>query len=300
MNQIQTLQDIEIEDVFQQAGAKGFFHATPIEDQQKEVALNADEPVITASVFKIAVLVELVRHHEAKLADRITVPASRKTMGPTGLSVTKDDVDMSVRDLAYLMMSVSDNTATDVLMEFVGGSDPINKTLRDLGRSETNLVGDCHVLLSQFVEDLELTPDEIKNEELGQPVEIAPERYEKCRSLRALETNRTTPRDTTRLLSRIWQNEAASPEGCEQIRRIMSLQVWPHRLSSGFFDGVKIAAKTGTLPGIRNESGVVTYPDGQSYAVAVFTKADTYTMHQPAVDASIGRAGRLAIDSLRS
>ncbi len=79
----------------------------------------------------------------------------------------------------------------------------------------------------------------------------------------------------------------------------MALQLWPHRLTSGFPDAVHLAAKTGTLPGIRNEAGVVTYPDGRRYAVAVFTRAKKYEDRQPEVDSSIGRAAFRAIESLR-
>ena len=84
-----------------------------------------------------------------------------------------------------------------------------------------------------------------------------------------------------------------------EIRRIMALQVWPHRLTSGFPAGVTLAAKTGTLPGIRNEAGVVMYPDGSRYAVAVFTRAHSYVDRQPNVDASIGKAALAAVEGLR-
>jgi beta-lactamase class A len=80
----------------------------------------------------------------------------------------------------------------------------------------------------------------------------------------------------------------------------MYLQVWPHRLSSAFGDGFQLGAKTGTLPTIRNEAGVVEHPDGRRYAVAVFTRAASATRHQPAADASIGTAARIAIEHLRS
>ena len=63
---------------------------------------------------------------------------------------------------------------------------------------------------------------------------------------------------------------------------------------------VRIAAKTGTLPAVRNEAGVLTYPDGHRYAVAVFTHAESLAERQPAVDAAIGRTARLAVDHLRS
>ncbi|OZB84942.1 MAG: hypothetical protein B7X41_14820, partial [Microbacterium sp. 14-71-5] len=67
-----------------------------------------------------------------------------------------------------------------------------------------------------------------------------------------------------------------------------------------FPNGVTLAAKTGTLPRWRNEAGVVTYPDGRQYAVAVFTRARTLDERLPRVDASIGRAGFAAVERLRA
>lgn len=88
-------------------------------------------------------------------------------------------------------------------------------------------------------------------------------------------------------------------EACAQVRAIMVRQIRPHRLGSGFPADVQVAAKTGTLPGVRNEAGVVTHPDGRSHAVAVFTRSQSLDQRDPAADAVIGRAGRLAVDHLR-
>jgi beta-lactamase class A len=96
----------------------------------------------------------------------------------------------------------------------------------------------------------------------------------------------------------IWDAKVAPPSDCEVIRRIMSLQVWPHRITSGFGDGVLISAKTGTLPGVRNEAGVVHTTDGGRYAVAVFTRAETFEGRRPDIDAAIGQAARAAVDAL--
>ncbi len=74
---------------------------------------------------------------------------------------------------------------------------------------------------------------------------------------------------------------------------------WP-QLTAGFPDGVKLAAKTGTLPGIRNEAGVVAYPDGKRYAVAVFTRSRVFRDRQPEVDAAIGSAACAAVEALRA
>jgi beta-lactamase class A len=44
---------------------------------------------------------------------------------------------------------------------------------------------------------------------------------------------------------------------------------------------------------------VVTYPDGRQFAVAVFTRSDSLTDRNPALDAAIGQAARLAVEGLR-
>lgn len=71
------------------------------------------------------------------------------------------------------------------------------------------------------------------------------------------------------------------------------------RLASGFPEGVRISSKTGTLPFLRNEAGVVEYPDGGRYAVAVFTRAEELAFRQPDLDRVIGTVARLAVDHLR-
>jgi beta-lactamase class A len=72
-------------------------------------------------------------------------------------------------------------------------------------------------------------------------------------------------------------------------------------LASGFGDGVSIGAKTGTLIGIRNEAGVVEYPDGGRYAVCVFTRSlDWLPQKQMEADLVIGTAGRIAVEALRA
>jgi beta-lactamase class A len=68
----------------------------------------------------------------------------------------------------------------------------------------------------------------------------------------------------------------------------------------GFDADVEVAGKTGTIPFVRNEAGVVTYPDGRAFAVAVFTRSDSLADRNPAIDASIGRAARIAVEALRA
>jgi beta-lactamase class A len=112
--------------------------------------------------------------------------------------------------------------------------------------------------------------------------------------------NATTPRDMTSLLTAIWTDRAGPPEACAFVRRVMGGQVSTQRLASGFDADVEVAGKTGTIPFVRNEAGVVTYPDGRAFAVAVFTRSDSLADRNPAIDASIGRAARIAVEALRA
>ena len=275
-----------------EAGAQAAWHVIDL-GSATELGERSDDPVVTASTYKTAVLLEVTRQAaagELSLADRVKVPADRRTLGPTGLSVMLDDVDISVRDLAFWMMCVSDNTATDVLQELVG-TERVNKTLADLGLGNTFLEGDCNHLLSTMIEDAGGI------EKIGPS--LTPEHIAAIRSLNAPQTNRTTARDAATLLRLIWTDEAGPAEACAEVRRIMALQVWPHRLSSAFGDGIKVSGKTGTLIGIRNEIGVVEYPDGGRYAAAVFVTTEDLSWHKPEADAVIGKVARFAIDEIR-
>jgi beta-lactamase class A len=285
----------DLEALFAEAGVTAAFHALDL-GSGREVAHHADDLAVTASVFKLPVLLELCRQHaegEIDASAPVQVPVENRAPGPNGLCVMQDPVTMSLRDLAWLMMGISDNAATDVVCEHVG-LDKAEATLRRLGLTRTRLAGDCRALFRTIEEDLGI--DSIDD--------LVPSR-EVLEKLRALDPDRTlqvtTPRETTRLLQLVWDDEAAPAEACAEVRRVLGLQVWPHRLAAGFADddAVRTSGKTGTLPTIRNEVGVVKYPDGGRYAVAVFTRSSSIALKNAAADAVIGQAARLAVDSLR-
>jgi beta-lactamase class A len=286
-----------IETVFAEAGARGFLYAHEIgATEGHEVCLGADEPVVLASVFKIVVAVAYAREVAAGTLDprgRVTI-GERYRIGGIGTAGCADDVEMSWRDVALNMLVMSDNAATDVLYHRLG-QDAVDRVLADLGLDSTRLVGCCEDLFASILADLGADAGDID-------ALLAETGEEAVRGLAVLDPARTTastPREIARLLEAIWTDTAAAPDACLAVRDIMARQIWPHRLSSGFPADVAVAAKTGTLPAIRNECGVVTYPDGRQYAVAVFTRSHALAERQPLVDASIGAAGRLAVEHLR-
>jgi beta-lactamase class A len=104
----------------------------------------------------------------------------------------------------------------------------------------------------------------------------------------------------TMLLAAVWSDAAASQDACRQLRAVMHQQV-TRRLEGAVPDGGQLAAKSGSLFGrVRNEVGVVTYPDGEHYAVAVFTRAKAPFSGAARINATIGRSAHIAISALRS
>ncbi|MFC7307192.1 serine hydrolase [Streptomyces monticola] len=278
---------------FDDAGVTGWLHVLDI-DSGTQVAAGADQPVITASVHKLCLLVTL--HEQAAagrldLTEQVECPTAGRTAGPTGLSAMLDPVRMSLRDLAYLMMAVSDNTAADLLLARVG-LDAVNATTARLGLGRTHAT----LTFGELMETVRQDAGPAGAQALTDPYVLT-----RLRALDPARTNHSTPRDMTRLLRAVWRDEACTAEHGAAIRRLLGLQVWPHRLASGFpFDDVHVAGKTGSLPTVRNEVGVVEYPDGGRYAIAVFTRAASTAATLPPADAVIGTAARIAVDALRA
>ncbi|GAA2079000.1 serine hydrolase [Actinomadura alba] len=287
---------VRIEAAFRDAGVTGFLHAIDIETG-REVAVRADEPVVLASVFKVPLLVAFHRQAADGLLDPtepVTLRPEDRTIGPTGVSALLDEVRMSLRDLACLMITVSDNTAADAVLDRVG-LDAVNATAAALGLPGTVVEGSGRDLLDMLLADAGATTLGEVWSWLDEPGVLG-----RLRALDPHRTSRSISREMTRLLGLIWRDEAAPPAECAAMRRLFGLQVWPHRLSSGFpYDDVVVSGKTGTLPTIRNEVGVVEYPDGGRYAVAVFTRSLLPIAVLPQADAVIGTAARLAVEWLR-
>ncbi len=286
-----------LSDTLRTAGCEGCVHALDI-DSGTAVGLHPAQIVVAASVFKIAVALELYRQAAVEglsVTEHVHITEKNRTAGPTGLSNGHDPAVLSLRDLASLMLAISDNTATDVLIARVGLG-RINSTVQALGLRHTVLVSDLRGLIASITEDAAVPSLDALWSRSEEERDV---RLGRCRALQAERATRTTPDDMTRLLRGIWRDEAAPAAACAEVRRLMGQQA-SYRLAVGFPDGITVQAKSGSLMGrIRNEIGVVTYPDGQRYAVAVFTHSHRGASRQPAIDSAIGTVAALAIEQIR-
>jgi beta-lactamase class A len=228
-----------------------------------------------------------------------------RTSGPVGISQFEDSVSMSLRDLSFLMMTISDNAATDVVTAAVGISS-VNDRLKGIGCHETVVQESLRAMLDGVATDMghqnysELIA--AQNGEMGpeaQAKAVDPERIDRCRALDPLQTSRTTARDATLLLSAVWSNTAASPEACRSLRSVMSKQV-TQRLARAIVDGGTLAAKSGALfRRVRNEIALITDPDGETYSVAVLTRVRQANASPVAINAAMAIAVTESLSELR-
>jgi beta-lactamase class A len=201
--------------------------AVAIEDLStgRTLFLNSDEILPQASSIKIAVVAELYHQHQEgklKLDDLYTVNAAdlvpdSNIMGGLTPGVTR----VTNRDLATMMMAVSDNSATNVVIDRVG-MDNVNAFLESLGLHQ--------VRLRRKMMDLKAAAEGREN--------VA------------------TPREMMTLLDALFRNKVLNRGLTEDFFRILATpkDSWIPRYLP---EGLKIANKPGSLEGVRNDSGVI-------------------------------------------
>ncbi|HEV7963655.1 MAG TPA: serine hydrolase [Actinoplanes sp.] len=287
---------------FARAGCRGWLHVREV-DGAGEVELDSDEPVVAASVFKVLVALEFFRQVDAgrlNPVERVDLRAGGSTPGPTGFSTFADDVSVSLRDLARMMLVVSDNAATDILLDRVG-LPAVEATVAELGLTGTVITGSLQELLDSIGGDLGFAGwRDLQEADDPEVVAGLQRRLATVNAFVPEQTTRTTARDMTALLRLIWRDEAGPAQACAQVRRLMAAQVTRHRLAAGFPAEVRVSAKSGSLLGVvRNEIGVLEYPDGARYAAAVFTRADEPHRNDSEINAAIGTAAARGVRLLR-
>lgn len=286
-----------IRGMFADAGVRGWLHVAELLRPTVCVTVDPDEPVPVGSVYKVPLMVTFCRLADAGEIDpaqRVTLGPSDRMPGPTGISILRDPVTVSLRDLVVLMMSVSDNTAADAVLRRVGTA-AVDETCQDLGMPDTRVLGGAATTFEQLVtetgaESLSAAMERMSDNDTTVPAVV----------YKPWSKASTTPTDMSRLLRAIWTGAAASAESCAFMRETMGRQAWSHRLASGFaYDDVTVFGKTGTFGSMRHEAGVVELADGSVYTAVVFTQAARADSKLPRADAVIGATARAAVEELR-
>src|SRR5512138_2148 len=111
-------------------------------DTGETYAINADERVRTASTIKIAVMIEAftrVAEGKAKWTDELVLTKAARYSGSGILPELSDGLHLSLQDCVRLMMLLSDNTATNMVLDFLG-TDSVNERMNSLGFKSTRLM----------------------------------------------------------------------------------------------------------------------------------------------------------------
>lgn len=296
----------EFDHAFADADCRGWLCAEPL-DGGDAVTVDADEPVVAASVIKVAIALDAeCRFAEGAVdpGERVLLDPASRTAGPTGFSLFDDPVEVSLRDLVVAMLTISDNAATDALLDRVGIAD-VNARMRGLGLPGTYLTGNMAATIDSIGDEAGFDGWAGLSAWLStgpgpEGVAAVNARVRASTALAAATATRTTAREATTLLRLIWSDAAGPPQACLRVRQSMGCQLTKHRLAAGFPAPARVSAKSGGLAGVvRNEIGVVEYPDGTGYAVAVFTRPRGSAATEVGASAVIGATAARAVGTLR-
>jgi beta-lactamase class A len=209
---------------------------------------NADRVFPAASSIKIAILLELYRQDQearagakgkARLDDIYTFdPKDLVEDSQVMAGLTPGVTRVTNRDLAQFMVAVSDNAATNILIDRVG-RDNVNATLRGLGLTKTML--------------------RRKMMDIG--------------AARRGDENVATPQEMVRLLEMIYKGKALNKELTDELFKRLKTLKKDSYLSYELPAGVELADKPGTLDGVRNDSGIVFAPN-RPFAISAMTAYD--------------------------
>jgi beta-lactamase class A len=200
--------------------------------------LHANDVYPQASSIKICVLAELYRQAQQgklKLTDLYTVNAADLVQDSDIMGgLTPGVTQITLRDLATMMVAVSDNSATNVLIDRVG-MDNVNAFLKAQGLRDTRL--------RRKMMDLKAAAEGRENV--------------------------STPNEMLNLLQALYRDEILNQEMTADFFKVLSTHKdsWiPRNLP----DDLRIADKPGALEGVRNDSGVI-FVDKRPYVLCVMT-----------------------------
>ena len=254
----------------------------------QELTHKADDLYFTASTFKVPILVELYRQVDMGVVDpstRLELTDDARSPGSGVLKELAGGLRPTIRDLATLMIIVSDNTATDMLYRLVG-RDRLNASMRDLGLDRTSLPMTCKELLySMYGVDTGDVFEGIRHvaDALAHGRIVAG-----SDGLSEERSDVSSPRDMVRLLEMLYGGELLSAQSTADVMDILERQQAVTIIPYGLPPGARVAHKTGGVTGVRCDVGIVFAPSGP-YAVALMAKQVT---DPKAIDRALARVSQ--------
>lgn len=202
-------------------------------DTQSYADVNADKIYSAASIIKLPVLVQLFRSIErgqVTIYDEMTLTDFYRAEGSGGLQFKAENSKYSIDNLARVMITDSDNSATNMLMSKIGGMPDVNQGIREWGLKNT-----C---VQTWLPDLG-------------------------------GTNHTTARDMATILYNIDNPNFLSVSSREKIFDYMAHVKNNRLIEAGLNPGAVFLHKTGDIGKMLGDAGIVYAPNGKKYIVVI-------------------------------
>ncbi|MEK7860980.1 MAG: serine hydrolase [Chloroflexota bacterium] len=256
-----------IEELAAQAGGVVGFAATKL-STGKHIGYQEDDLFSAASVIKVPILVALYEEAlagRADLGERVTYRAVSKVAGSGVLQDLDDGLACTLRDLAVLMITVSDNTAADLLLGRLG-KDRVEAAMARYGLASIRVPFTVRELLAELVD---LPPSAEAYEETRRRLRLS--LGSGGRAVVPEASDRSSPKDMCRLFELLESRAILDDGSCAAILDINQRQKFGELIPARLPKGTLTAHKTGSLRGVRNDAGIVYAPNGP-YAVAIFSR----------------------------
>jgi beta-lactamase class A len=244
-------------------------------DTGRDVGLDPDRRVRTASTIKLPILCaleSLVARGAVGWDEPLRVRHEDKVSGSGVLVDVQDGTALSVRNVATLMIIVSDNTATNLVLDRIS-ADAVNDFLDSLGLHETRA---------------------LRKVRGDGPALADASGWSKAGRLEAnvrFGLGVSTPREMVRLLERLHRGEVVSREASADVLGILKRQQFKNGIGRHAPEDEVVASKSGALDALRSDVGIA-YTSGGPIAMAI-TVDD-----MPEVDYSPDNAGERLISEL--
>ncbi len=205
-------------------------------DSGSYLNFNGDTPFASASTIKVSILVaffQAVDEGKIQLDQMLTVKPENIVGGSGDMQDDGPGKKYSALEVARKMIVISDNTATNMMIELLGGAEVLNQQFANWGLRAT--------VLRNKLPDLE-------------------------------GTNTTSPKDLINIIAQIDRGNLVSVKSRDRILQIMRQTKNDTLLPRGLGEGAVIAHKTGNINTMLADAGMVDLPNGKRYLVAVMVK----------------------------
>jgi beta-lactamase class A len=250
----------------------------------REVALNADTPVPTASVIKLAILFEAlkqVQEGRAHFTDTLTMQKADQVAGSGVLSLFDTPMQLTLKDALTMMIATSDNTGTNLVIDRLGLAD-VDSRISWIGLKDTWLYKKV------FMPPVGPMPADQKQFGLGKTT--------------AREMAAVMARFATCNLNAPGSAAPSPPSADDRALCDVAVTMLKHQTDGNsiprYLTGVDVANKTGSLDDVRNDVAIV-YAKNGPIVISAFTYANADQSWTPdnAGALLIGKMAKTIVDT---